>query len=138
MMILESRSGDPKSVLGVLGRATPLATRAPSPERMEVEVVAEVPGLVVVSQLADPQWRARWSGREGERPATIMPVFRGDREGGWQGVRVPEPGAWTLLLEYRGRDVQEGLIVSALAWWVGILAYRRCGRGPHSSRGEPK
>ncbi len=52
-------------------------------------------------------------------------------------MRVPEPGAWTLLLEYRGRDVQEGLIVSALAWWVGILAYRRFGRGPHSSRGEP-
>ncbi|MBV8556653.1 MAG: hypothetical protein JO116_13915 [Planctomycetaceae bacterium] len=137
MMILESRSGDPKSVLGVLGRATPLATRAPSPERMEVDVVAKGPALVVVSQLADPQWRARWSGRGGERPATIVPVFRGDRAVGWQGVRVPEPGAWTLHLEYRGWDVQEGLIVSALAWWVGILAYRRFGRGPHSSRGEP-
>ncbi len=81
MMILESSSGDPKSVLGVLGRAAPLAARVPSPERMEVEVVAEGPALVVVSQLADPQWQARWLGRGAERPATIMPVFRGDREG---------------------------------------------------------
>ena len=72
------------------------------------------PGVVVIAQLAHPDWTGCWTGPEGERPASIVRVF-----GGWQGVLLPGNGAWTLHLEYRGEDVWTGLKVSAFAWTVG-------------------
>ena len=83
---------------------------------------------VLLSQLADPQWRAVWSGPGGERPAEIQTAFRRPRQSGWQAVRVPGPGLWILRLEYSGRDVYEGLAVSALAGLAGVVAYLKFGR----------
>jgi hypothetical protein len=100
------------------------------PERLEVTVEAEGPAAVVLSQLADPQWRGRWVGPAGEGPATIVPVFVGPEERGWQALTLPGPGRWTLRLEYRARDVQEGLIVSGLSFLIGLGVFLRAGPNP--------
>jgi hypothetical protein len=92
---------------------------------------------VIISQLAHPQWRARWrKGQGGVNEASIARVFGGRRpgEGAWQAVAVPGPGAWTLRMDYDDRDVRTGLAVSAAAWASGLLAYFWSGRGPNSGR----
>ena len=61
--ILKSSAGDPGDVLAVLDDALPLEIRLARPERLELDVRAEGPAVVIVSQLADPQWRAHWEGR---------------------------------------------------------------------------
>ena len=70
---------------------------------------------MVISQLADPQWEATWSGPGGPRAAAIQPAFGRAGQGAWQAVEVPAAGEWTLRMSYHGRDVGTGLIVSALA-----------------------
>ncbi|MEJ7638565.1 MAG: hypothetical protein WKF75_11470 [Singulisphaera sp.] len=134
--ILKSSAGDPGDVLAVLDHALPLEIRSACPERLELDVHAEGPAVVIVSQLAHPQWRAHWRGREGVNPASIARVFGGRRpgEGAWQAVAVPGPGAWTLRMGYDDRDVRTGLAVSAAAWASGLVAYFWSGRGPNSGR----
>jgi hypothetical protein len=130
--ILESWSGDPTAVIDLVEHATPLTIQADRPERLDIAVQAEGPARMLVSQLADPLWEARWVGPGGDRPATIVPVLRLPGQGGWQAVTVPGPGAWTLRLEYSGRDVREGLIASAVAWALGIASFFLLGRGGRS------
>jgi hypothetical protein len=106
-----------------LGSTVPLETRSARPERLDVAVELE-PGtaasaVVLVSQLAEPQWRAHWIGIDGRTlPAAIQAVRTNAREWGWQAVKVPGPGRWTLRLEYVARDVQVGLIVSGVSFLV--------------------
>jgi hypothetical protein len=130
--ILETVSAlaEPRDVLRVLESATPLSVRSLRPERLELEVESAGPAAVIVTQLADPQWQARWSGSQGDRPARIVPVFAGRGEHGWQALTVPGPGRWTLHLEYVARDVQFGLIVSGLSFLVftATWAFLRPGR----------
>ncbi|HWE38535.1 MAG TPA: hypothetical protein VG406_18335 [Isosphaeraceae bacterium] len=105
-------------------RSSPLPCTTIDPENLEVTVVADRPCWVLVTQLDDGDWRAEWRGEGRSSPAPIETVF-----GGWQAVRLPEPGHWTLRLSYRGRAVWQGLAVSALAWacWVvfGVVLWRR-------------
>jgi hypothetical protein len=114
----------------LLAAAAPLEEDREVPERVAIRVHADRPGYVVVSQLDYPEWKARWDGPGGPRPASIFRVFGTPRGGAWQGVTVPGPGDWTLHLEYRGQDVSAGSIVSAVAWalWAGALAWRGVGR----------
>lgn len=122
--ILESWSGDVSRVLKTLETAELLNLQRPRPEQARVELTVSGPGAIIVTQLADPQWQARWSGPGGTRPARIVPVFRQDTGLGWQGVVAPGPGRWTLLLDYNARDVRQGLWVSAVAgvlWMVGLV-----------------
>jgi hypothetical protein len=117
--ILDEWSGDPMEILALLERAEPLAATSPRPEEWEIWVDAGPPAWVIVSQLADPQWKARWIGLEGQgrRDDPILPAFRKRGEpGGWQRVEVPGRGRWTLRLEYEPRDVAEGIAISTLAW----------------------
>jgi hypothetical protein len=117
--ILDPRQAELEQVDGVLKSARPLDLRAQTPERLEVDVEAGGPAAVIVAQLSDPQWQARWidPGR-GEQQAPVRPVFT-DRSGyGWQAVDVPGPGRWTLRLEYVARDVQAGLIISGVSFLV--------------------
>ncbi len=52
----------------------------------------------------------------------ILPTFRKvDEPGGWQRVKVPGPGRWTLRLSYDARDVVEGMVISIIAWVSWIL-----------------
>jgi hypothetical protein len=115
----------------LLDRARPLVIQGERPERLEIEVEADdSPAVVVVSQLADPAWQARWKDGGGSRKAVITPVFRHPIQGatGWQSVAVTEPGRRTLTLEYPGYDVYEGLAVSGLAWQAAALIFFRLGR----------
>ena len=110
--MLDEWSGDP----GTSCRCSTAPSRwRPSrsrPEEWTISVEADEPGWVIVSQLADPQWTARWIGLDGqgEFDGEILPAFRkpGETAGGWQRVEVPGSGRWTLRLEYDARDVVGG------------------------------
>jgi hypothetical protein len=121
--MLDSWSGDLEPLLGLFDRARPLPSDRPSAERLDVSLSAVGPGWVIVSQLADPQWKARWSSES--RPgveAEILPTFRlKETDGGWQRVKVPGAGRWTLHLEYEARDVNLGRAISGLTWAVWCL-----------------
>jgi hypothetical protein len=132
LTILETAGAEPGTVIRVLEGARPLEAVAPRPERLDVAVAVEGPAAVVVSQLADPQWRARWIGPDGvERPAAVRPVFAGPREHGWQAAVVPGPGRWSLRMEYDARDVAMGQLVSgtSLLALIGLAVMLR-GRPP--------
>ena len=125
--MLESWAGDLDPLLELFDRASPLREESRGAQLMDVSVDADAPGWVIITQLADPQWRARWLDRSGqeELPAEILPTFRrSDSEGGWQRVRVPGPGRWTLHLEYVATDVTQGLAISSASWlaWCLMIA----------------
>jgi hypothetical protein len=132
-----------RAALEALADARPLPWAAPEPERFEVGPfdAGAGPNLVVVSNLYDPQWAARWVGGDGAaRPAEVAPAFAG-RSGGWQAVRVPGPGRWRLLLEYDARAERLGLAASAVAWAAWLAAWswprRRRARGPIRRSADP-
>jgi len=123
--VLDEWSGDPREILAVLRGAQPLATESARPEEWTISVSAGEPAWVIVPQLADPQWKARWIELDGQGDghAEILPTFRKNGEpGGWQRVQVPAPGRWTLRLEYEARDVALGLAISTVAWMSWMLA----------------
>ncbi len=94
--VLDHWDDDPRVVLAAMENARPLPALAVQPEDWTISVAAENPAWVIVSQLADPQWRATWIGLDGqgELIGRILPTFRKGREpGGWQRVGVPGPGA---------------------------------------------
>ncbi len=122
--MLDHWSGDLGPLLDLFDKALPLAAEAGDPGVLELAVDAEAPGWILITQLADPQWQARWRDRDGqgEFPADIVPSFRmGKGDGGWQRVRIPGPGRWSLHLRYVADDVAEGLAISAFAWLAGGL-----------------
>jgi len=126
-------SGDPAVVLDAMREARPLDLSRPMPERRELRVRTDGPGMIVLSELADPEWRGVWSGPNGDRPAVIDRAFGRANQGAWQAVRVPGPGSWTLRLRYDGQDVRLGLAVSTLAWAAWAWLFWRAGRGRQSS-----
>ncbi len=122
--ILENWAGDHEPLLELFDRASPLQAESRGTQLMEVSVDANATGWVIITQLADPQWRARWLDRDGRGalPAEILPTFRSrGSEGGWQRVRVPGPGRWTLHLEYVATDVTQGLVISSASWLIWCL-----------------
>ncbi|HEV3164331.1 MAG TPA: hypothetical protein VGZ22_09900 [Isosphaeraceae bacterium] len=114
---LAANNGDPNRVLNVMQASRPLRLLAPDPEHLAVEIQADQPGLVLLSQLADPGWRAAWVNGQGSQAAEIVRVF-----GGWQAVKLPGEGSWTLWLAYPGHDVWLGITISAVAWTLGAMA----------------
>lgn len=135
--MLDSWSGDLEALLRLFDGARPLSTVSRSPERLDVSLNADGPGWVIVTQLADPQWEARWTGDSGLESTTaeILPTFRRKpSEGGWQRIRVPGPGRWSLRLEYQARDVHTGLVISGVSWlaWGAVLGLARWRRGKRS------
>jgi len=116
---------DPLALLDTLRDAVPLPCRSEVPERAEVAVeVRSNPAMVILSRTYDPEWRATWHGPgDDRRVAEVERVL-----GGWQGIWAPEPGRWTLHLEYDGRAARQGLVASALAWGLWGAAFLRLGR----------
>jgi hypothetical protein len=124
--IQDSWDGALEPLLRLFDGATPLTVHRLESSQVVVTVDAPGEGYVLITQLADPQWRGSWTGagQAGSLEAEILPTFRrrpGD--GGWQRVRVPGPGHWTLRLEYDASDVRQGLAISAAAWlaWTALV-----------------
>ena len=85
-------------------------------------IEATTPGWVIVSQLADPNWKARWINLDNSSNTEpeIRPAFRKGVESiGWQCIDVPEPGAgpyaWNMTSTTPDR-------IADLARCVGRLA----------------
>ena len=69
--VLDDWSGDPRGDPGhPPGRPSRWSRSPPRPEEWTISVDADEPAWVIVSQLADPQWKARWIGRRRTRPST--------------------------------------------------------------------
>jgi hypothetical protein len=122
--VLDDWSGDPREILRVLETATPLPYDSPRPEELIISVTADGPAWVIISQLADPQWTARWieADRAWVGDDEIFPTFQKQGEpGGWQRVRVPAAGRWTLRLEYHAQDLALGTALSIVAWVSWLL-----------------
>src|SRR5262249_23076020 len=84
--ILGEGSGRPLDVLAALRDARPLDLRRPDPEHRELRFDAEGPSLVVISELADPEWQAVWSGPGGARPAEVRRAFGVKGRGAWRAL----------------------------------------------------
>ena len=122
--MLENWDGDTGPLLALFDRAVPLREDRPASTHLNIEIEAEEPGWVIITQLADPQWQARWVDEAGEElPARILPTFlRKPSDGGWQRVELPGPGHWRLHVDYVAKDVRDGLAISAVAWALWSLA----------------
>jgi hypothetical protein len=126
--LLNDWSGDARVILRVIENARPLVTESRKPEKMTLWVEAAAQGWVILSQLADPQWKARWSNadRPWESDARIRPIFRRkDERGGWQCIEVPAPGHWILRLEYEAEEAAVGMGISVIAWVGWLIALIR-------------
>jgi uncharacterized membrane protein YfhO len=82
------------------------------PERIELQVKAEVDGWLVVSDAFYPGWEARIDGE-------LSPVERADLL--FRAVRIGE-GSHDVILSYRPDEVKFGLIVSGIAVTLCLLA----------------
>ena len=119
--ILGEWGGRPADVLGALRDAVPVAVHTPVPERRELSVHANGPSLLVLSQLADPQWTATIARNSMEYVSEPLPAFRNPKGGAWEAIRIPEAGDWRVRLTYQGRDVYQGLGISAVAWTLFLI-----------------
>ncbi len=126
--ILGEWSGDPSTILSIFADAKPVEVEHLSPEVRAFRVHAEVPAMILFSELADSQWHATWTGLDGERAGAIGRAFGRANQGAWQVIQVPGPGDWTLRLSYHARDVELGLMISAVSFVVFGLLYVVSGR----------
>ncbi len=116
---------DPKGMLAALDRALPLGVHRSRPEDLTVAIEAGRPGVVVLTQLWYPRWRATLEGRSGETSVPIHRVFHGG-----QAIEVPAAGSWTLRLVYDTMPDRLALAVSGLAWLGWFVLYWRSGVRP--------
>ncbi len=140
--ILGVWSGNPSRVLDALRGAAPLDVLAADAGHREVRFRCDGPALVVLSELADPQWHAGFVTPGGaRRPTPLLRAFGRSNQGAWQAVQVSGRGNWTLRLRYRAYDVEQGLAVSGAAWTLLAWLWLRRGRGPEltipKERGNP-
>ena len=123
--IVDDWSGDPWHILRVLQGAIPLPAESRTPEEWAILIEAGEPGWVIVSQVADPQWKAQTIDQDKvSTKCEILPAFRKASESiGWQCIAIPAAGRWTLRLEYEGGDVFAGLMISVIAWigWMTVM-----------------
>ncbi len=126
--VFDSVNGDPRPILDLIDRARALPTIVRSPVEWEVALEVDEPGWVLISQLDDPQWRARIGSNEGRQgePANIAPAFRvGNAGGAWQRVFIDRARAGDVLrLTYDAADLRLGLGVSVVSWliWLMVLS----------------
>ena len=129
-VLLDDWSGDSRDILRVISRAEPLSSESKTPEQWTIVVDAPEPGWVLVTQLADPQWNAKWTSLDSRLDFDEPPrqAFRKANEpGGWQCIEVPSPGHWVLRLEYEAQDAAIGLGISVIAWAGWTIAVIRMG-----------
>ncbi len=127
--ILDDWKGDPRDILPLFERATPLVSTSDRPDELSIRVPALEPGWVIISQLDDPQWQAHWISLDGQGDywGDVEAAFLslGEDSGGWQYLKVPFDGRWELRLTYEPDDLREGVVISLLAcscWATGAIA----------------
>jgi hypothetical protein len=104
-------------------------------DRIELETTTEAPGLLVLSEIYYPAWRAYIDGR----PA---PVYVTDHL--LRSVPIPE-GEHTVELRYESWTLQVGVVISliacvvliALATAVGVRWWRKSAGGTKTTLGGP-
>jgi hypothetical protein len=100
------------------------------PNRMELAVQTDSTGLLMLSEVYYPEWKATLDGR----PVTIYPVDYGLR-----GITVPA-GEHRVAMYFDGGRVKTGGTISLLTLLVVVLALVILGRkpaGPVEARPEP-
>ncbi len=113
--------------------ARPLDITRPIPELVRIEARTEGPELWVVSQWADPHWRATLaSGSNTDEEIEIL-----EMAGGWQGIRIPGGGDWKLTLRYEPMSYRVGAGISALAWAIALAAMAWSGLKARRARQKP-
>ncbi len=92
------------------------------PQRVEIRVALNNPGLVVLSDLYDPDWTARVT-TEGTNISQRVDVVRANRI--MRGVFLP-PGGFTIVYRYRPWGFWLGAAVSGLGWLTcaALLSWR--------------
>jgi hypothetical protein len=106
---------------------TPAEYASPDPDRVEVRVATEAPGLLVVADTWMPGWTATLDGR----PAPILKGNRSQRV-----VVLPTPGAHTVILRYEPPGLVAGLAItgaSLAAWLAACAIHRRRAAQPRST-----
>jgi hypothetical protein len=126
--ILENRPRGPTEVFETLKDAEVVSMHMPDPEHRRLRVLAYRPSILVLSQLADPEWQAVLERNGQTTVCEPLPAFPGPDGGAWQAIRIPEAGEWSVRMVYRGRDVYQGLAISALAWMTFAYIWFRFGR----------
>ncbi len=136
--ILAQWSGDVREILALVREAFPLLEISSTPEQSSILVDTDEPGWIMISRLHDPQWSASWADEDGTiRDAEILSACpQASRAGGWQRIRVENPGRSMLELEYLSDDVELGIGLSILAGssWLVLFA---CTHLPVRSRAQP-
>jgi hypothetical protein len=116
---------DAAVVLPVIANARPCDFRSDRPEHVRVELETGEPGVIILSRLHDPLWRATLERGGIRQTATVDRVFGTRGAGAWQAITLPGAGRWTVDLVYSGSDVWLGLAVSGAAWVIwGALFWR--------------
>jgi hypothetical protein len=111
-----------EAVLSGIERGTPAEVTSYSPNRLVVEAKIDRPGLLVVSEIWYPGWKAFDNGKE-------MAIVRTNAV--LRGVHL-EAGQHIVELEYRPRTVSVGAAISAvtaliLSLTLIVYGYRRRG-----------
>jgi hypothetical protein len=117
---------DPRAVLSALGPARPVGVDSTRPEDLTLTLETDRPGVVVLTQLWYPRWRAQLAGE-------VVPIARVFQ--GAQAVEIPAAGSWTLHLNYHAAPDRLALGASGLAWLAWVLLYWRTGRKVGSAGG---
>ena len=94
---------------------TALTTARPAPSRLEMQLVNQAAGWVIVRE----QWAPDWSALVDGQPAPVVRVNHALRA-----IPVPE-GARSVTLRYEARQLRLGAVVSLLAALVLYLVWKR-------------
>ncbi len=110
---------DPSQLIQIIERGKPVQVRSDRPELRTIDLTTEGPSLLVISHLHYPEWQATLSSDQGS--PNQIPLHQ--VLGGWEGIRIPSAGTWTLRLRYKGRAAWVGLGISGGSWalWLTIL-----------------
>ena len=128
-------SGNPADIVSTLRTAVPISASALSEGEWELVLpalpdhAANEPRLIVICQLADPQWEATLNGR----PISTFRAFGIAGQGAWTGIVLPDNREERLRLRYDGRDIREGWMISAVAvliWGGALLRSARTKKEP--------
>jgi hypothetical protein len=114
---------DPLNARGPRQAFTPASYRTTDPDRVEVEVTTQHPGLLVVSDTWLPGWIAWVDGRKAA-------ILRGNHA--QRVVPLPQPGKHFVVMRFQAPGLSAGLALTGvsgcflvLAWVAGAMLSRR-------------